>query len=166
MQTILVTRQCFSLFFHFNSTFRSFIFTSSFLVAMSVPASCTSVQYSEMDHDDLQMQPIIHNHLIFLSSADFSVSLIQKNLFMRFEVPTVMMLMLVFWVMTPCGLTGDYQHFGGTHCLYRQHFSPEDGDSIFLANVGINLQVHTALPTSTNVLCTHFINYIMQLFVY
>jgi hypothetical protein len=49
----------------------------------------------------------------------------------------VKMSMLVLWVITPCGLVGRYQRFGAT---YR-----EDGGSIFLWNVGIYLQVHTAL---------------------
>jgi hypothetical protein len=47
--------------------------------------------------------------------------------------------MLAFRVVTPCGLV--------------DRFSPEDGDSMFLRNVGVYLQVHTALqtirPTST-----------------
>jgi hypothetical protein len=59
---------------------------------------------------------------------------------MRFEVLTaIKMPMLVFWVVTPCGLLGGY---------------PEDGGSMFLRNVGIYLQVHTALqfrrPTWTH----------------
>jgi hypothetical protein len=32
----------------------------------------------------------------------------------------VKVLMLVFWVITPCGLVGRYHHFAGTYC-------PEDG---------------------------------------
>jgi hypothetical protein len=56
---------------------------------------------------------------------------------------------LVFWVVTPCRLVGRYQNFGGTYCL---HLSPEDEGSMFFRNVGIYLQVHTALqpwrPTS------------------
>jgi hypothetical protein len=54
------------------------------------------------------------------------------------QVCDLMMSVLVFWVVKPCGLVGRYQRFEGT-------FSPEDGDSIFLRNVGIYLQVHTAL---------------------
>jgi hypothetical protein len=30
------------------------------------------------------------------------------------------LLMLVFWFLTPCGLTGRYQHFVGTYCLHLQ----------------------------------------------
>jgi hypothetical protein len=45
---------------------------------------------------------------------------------MRFEVLTaVKMLMLVFWIVTPCGLVGRYQRFGGTYCLHLQVFSPK-----------------------------------------
>jgi hypothetical protein len=29
----------------------------------------------------------------------------------------------VFWVVTPCGLVGGYQRFGGTYCLHHQGFS-------------------------------------------
>jgi hypothetical protein len=28
--------------------------------------------------------------------------------------------MLVFWILTPCGLIGRYQHLGGTNCLDLQ----------------------------------------------
>jgi hypothetical protein len=48
---------------------------------------------------------------------------------------------LVFWVVTPCGLVGRYQRFGGTYSV----LCPEDGGSMFFRNVGISLQVHTAL---------------------
>jgi hypothetical protein len=58
------------------------------------------------------------------------------------------MSMLVFCVLTPCGLVGRYEHFG------ESNFSPEDGDSMFLRNVGVYLQIHMALlprrPTMTN----------------
>jgi hypothetical protein len=57
---------------------------------------------------------------------------------MKSEILTaVKMLMLVFWVITPCGLVGRYQRF----CR------AEGGDSrpMFLRNVGISPQVHTAL---------------------
>jgi hypothetical protein len=55
------------------------------------------------------------------------------------------MSMLVFWVITPFGLVVRYQRFGGTHCLHLQGLSSEDGGGMFLRNVGIYLQVHTAL---------------------
>jgi hypothetical protein len=60
---------------------------------------------------------------------------------MKFEVLTVVMSMLFFWVAMPCGPVSGDQRFG-------------DGDSMFLHNVGTYLQVHTASqprrPTSTN----------------
>jgi hypothetical protein len=45
----------------------------------------------------------------------------------------VKMLMLVFWVVTPCGLVS------------VEHFSHENGGSISLRNIGIHMQVHMAL---------------------
>jgi hypothetical protein len=40
---------------------------------------------------------------------------------MRFEVFTVLkMSMMVFWVVTPCGLAGAYQRFEGTYHLHLQ----------------------------------------------
>jgi hypothetical protein len=58
---------------------------------------------------------------------------------MRFEVLiAVKMSMLVFWVVMPCEFVGRYQRFR---------------PSMFLQNVGIFLQIHTALqpgrPIST-----------------
>jgi hypothetical protein len=65
---------------------------------------------------------------------------------MRSEVLTVTKTsMVVSWVVTPCGILGTYKRFGETYC-------PEDGGSIFLRNVGIYIQVHTALqPRKTNI---------------
>jgi hypothetical protein len=70
-----------------------------------------------------------------------------------------------FWVVTKCRLAGGYHRFGTTchfHLPWRQssmwlrfsrRWSPEDGGRMFLWNVAIYLQVHTALqpgiPTST-----------------
>jgi hypothetical protein len=69
----------------------------------------------------------------------------RRKLFTKFEdVTAVKMSMLFFRIVTPCGLVGRYEGSGGTFCLYLQ-ISPEGGDSMFLPNVGINLQVHTAL---------------------
>jgi hypothetical protein len=70
-------------------------------------------------------------------------------IFMRFELlSAVKMLMLVFWVVTPCGLVRRYHRFGGTYTS-----GPEDGGRMFLRNIGVYLKVHTALqprrPTST-----------------
>jgi hypothetical protein len=67
---------------------------------------------------------------------------------MIFEVLTaVKVSTLVFWVVTPCGLVDRYQHFIGTY------FSPEDGGSMLLRNVGIYLQIYKVLqprrPMST-----------------
>jgi hypothetical protein len=60
-----------------------------------------------------------------------------------YEVFTALkMSMLVFCVVTTCGLVHKYHSFGGIYCL---HFSPEDGGSMFLRNVAIDLRVHTAL---------------------
>jgi hypothetical protein len=40
---------------------------------------------------------------------------------MRFEVLTaVKKSMLVFWVVTPCGIVVKYQRFGGTYCPHLQ----------------------------------------------
>jgi hypothetical protein len=44
------------------------------------------------------------------------------------------MSLLVFWVVSPCGFVGRYQHFGEIYCLHHQHFIPEDGGSMFLQN--------------------------------
>jgi hypothetical protein len=62
---------------------------------------------------------------------------------MKFEVlATMKILMMIFWIVTPCGLVGRYQRVRETYYLY---FSPEDGYSMFRRNVGIDLQVHTVL---------------------
>jgi hypothetical protein len=55
------------------------------------------------------------------------------------------MSMLVFWAVTPCGLVSRNHHFGGTYCLHLQPRSPEGRVSMFPWNVGVYLQVHTAL---------------------
>jgi hypothetical protein len=55
--------------------------------------------------------------------------------------------MSVFWVETPCGLIGAYQHFGGTYCLHLQAWC-----NMYLRNVCICLQILATLrvgPTST-----------------
>jgi hypothetical protein len=59
---------------------------------------------------------------------------------MRYKVLTaVNMVMVVFWVVTACGLVCRYRRFGATY------FNPEDGGSKYLRTFGIYLQVHTAL---------------------
>jgi hypothetical protein len=74
-----------------------------------------------------------------------------QNMVWWFEVLKAMeMSMFVFWVVRPHELVGRYQRFGEIYCLRLQG---EDGDNMFLRNVGICLQVHMALqprrPTST-----------------
>jgi hypothetical protein len=59
---------------------------------------------------------------------------------------------LFFWMVTPCKRVGRYQRFRETTvCIFRVSIvSPEDGDSMFLRNVGIYLRVYTApQPTVT-----------------
>jgi hypothetical protein len=54
-------------------------------------------------------------------------------LYLRFQVHmAVKMSMLVFWVVTPCGLVGRYQRFGGTYRLHlqgwrRRQYDPPKG---------------------------------------
>jgi hypothetical protein len=44
-----------------------------------------------------------------------------KIYYVRYKVLTaVNMSMLLFWVVTPYGLVGRYQCFGGTYCLHLQ----------------------------------------------
>jgi hypothetical protein len=51
---------------------------------------------------------------------------------MRFEVLTAVKIsIMVFWVVTPCGLAGTYHRFGGTYC-------PEDGCSMFVQSLIFN----------------------------
>jgi hypothetical protein len=59
---------------------------------------------------------------------------------LRFEVLTAVkkMPILVFWVVTPCGLAGKYQRFGGIYWT-------EDDCNMFLRNIAIYVEVHTAL---------------------
>jgi hypothetical protein len=50
-------------------------------------------------------------------------NVLKAKLPLRFEVLTAVKIStLVFWVVTPCGLVGRYQRFGGTHCHHLQHF--------------------------------------------
>jgi hypothetical protein len=63
-----------------------------------------------------------------------------------FEVLTVVkMSMLFFWVVMLCGLIGRYQCYGETVSI----FNPEDGDGMFLQNIGIYLQVHATSQPRT-----------------
>jgi hypothetical protein len=49
---------------------------------------------------------------------------------------------LVFWVVTPCGLVGGYQRFGG-------RLPPEDEGDTYLRNVGNHLQEHSVTTQKT-----------------
>jgi hypothetical protein len=57
-----------------------------------------------------------------------------SNQCVRFEIFTAVSMMLLFWALAPCRLGG----------RYWRAFSPEDGDSMFLRNIGIQLRVYTA----------------------
>jgi hypothetical protein len=55
--------------------------------------------------------------------------------------------MLVFKVETPCGhvtMSNWMQSFRTDMLLHIQDFSPENGGTVLLLNVGTHLQVHTA----------------------
>jgi hypothetical protein len=66
-----------------------------------------------------------------------------RDYILNFEILKALnIIIVVFWVVMPFSLMGDYQHSGGTYCP-----NPEDEGNTFLHN-GIYLQVHTALqPT-------------------
>jgi hypothetical protein len=65
--------------------------------------------------------------------------------YLRFEVlRAVKMSMLVFGVVTLCGLVGEYRWFERN----IRGFSPGGGGSMFLRNVGIYLQVHMTSPST------------------
>jgi hypothetical protein len=49
----------------------------------------------------------------------------------------VKMMIVVLWVVTPCGLAGGYQRFGGT-------LNPVDGGDRFLRDVSNHIQNYTA----------------------
>jgi hypothetical protein len=51
----------------------------------------------------------------------FIVLTVRRGFFFRFEVlRAVMTLMMLFQVVTLCGLVGRYQLFGETYCLHPQ----------------------------------------------
>jgi hypothetical protein len=61
----------------------------------------------------------------------------------RFEALTVVKIStLVLWVVTTCGLVDRYQRFEGTYCVCLQERSADDGNSTFIRNVCVCLQVH------------------------
>jgi hypothetical protein len=61
-----------------------------------------------------QLHVILHQLPFHSSGIEVQI---QSHL-MRFEV--LKMLMLVLWVLTPCGFVGRYLHFRGTYCLHLQ----------------------------------------------
>jgi hypothetical protein len=61
----------------------------------------------------------------------------------RYEVLTAVRIMLLFfWVVTPCRLVGRYQRLGETYCFHFQSstFSPEDGDTTATYLHGVTIQ--------------------------
>jgi hypothetical protein len=79
-------------------------------------------------------------------------------------------MLLLSWVLTPCGFVGRYQHFGeicylyfraevtrlgSTQILYKAftdkpgHFSPEDGENMLLRNAVIYVRNQTAPKPKT-----------------
>jgi hypothetical protein len=52
-------------------------------------------------------------------------------------------LIIIFWVVTPCCFAGGYQCFRGTYGLHI-HFNPEDGGDMLLRNTSNYLQYYTA----------------------
>jgi hypothetical protein len=56
--------------------------------------------------------------------------LLNRNYILNVEVLKALNVMrMVFWVVVPCGLVGNYQLPGGTY-----HFNPEDEGNTFLQN--------------------------------
>jgi hypothetical protein len=62
------------------------------------------------------------------------------------RMQTELKLMMFFWVLVLCRLISRCQCFGEMYCLHLQGciFSPEDGDIMFLRNVGVYWQVYMA----------------------
>jgi hypothetical protein len=47
--------------------------------------------------------------------------LTKQHTYLRFQIlMAVYIQIMVLWILMLCGLTGGYQHFGGTHCLHHQ----------------------------------------------
>jgi hypothetical protein len=74
----------------------------------------------------------VQEECIFFSPCRITFQILHKYRHVRLEVlTTVKMLMLVFWVATPCVLAAKYQRFGETYCLHlqpwrwRQYVSPK-----------------------------------------
>jgi hypothetical protein len=75
----------------------------------------------------------------------------------RFEFLTAVkeMSMLVFWVVTPCGLVGSCQCFGGTYCFHLQgykftrHYNPEDQHrQINPVHQSVKISFNISLPST------------------
>jgi hypothetical protein len=66
-----------------------------------------------------------------------SICLLLKGQKGKVELRSCIKMSVLFWVVTPYRFVGSFQRFGGTYCL-------EDGDNMFLRNVGIYLRVFTA----------------------
>jgi hypothetical protein len=60
----------------------------------------------------------------------------------RFDVAEVKMSIVVFWVMTSCGLVGDYHLQPYKHLTFRLHSEDEGGT--FFRNVSNDLQEYIA----------------------
>jgi hypothetical protein len=72
--------------------------------------------------------------------------------------------MVGYWVVMPCGLVGGCQYFGGRYCLHLD-FSSEDGVSMFLWNISINLQVHIlSQARRLSSTCMVIVNFFLFLF--
>lgn len=71
---------------------------------------------------------------------------------MTFQVlMAVKMLLMLIWVVTPCVLVSIYQHFEKHWYLHTSPHGIKDGDSMFLPNTDIYLQVHTAISTQNHI---------------
>jgi hypothetical protein len=78
-------------------------------------------------------------HYKYKESVKESVGLLIYEIL---RVLTAVSMSILFCVVTPCELVGGYQSFGGT---YSPTFSPEDGGSMFLRNVGLYIKDHMEL---------------------
>jgi hypothetical protein len=103
-------------------------------------------------HVDKNVLSKLYPHLAEVPISD--KKLLCASCWERFEVLTSKKnAMLVLRAVTRWRLVDWYRSFEGTYCLL---LGPEDGDSGFLRNVGIYLQVHAALqlrrPKSTRII--------------
>jgi hypothetical protein len=64
-----------------------------------------------------------------------------KSWYVRFKFfMAVVILLMFFWVKSPCGLVGGSQRFGEAEV----NFGPEDINSPLLQNIGFYQPIHTA----------------------